>query len=145
MTAENARLVKTALFGVGITFLVASVVVAAMFVSLLNGLGGSCENTIWQKAPNRNVQTTAFLFERNCGATTGFSTQLSIVTGDELPDDGGNVLILDGYFDELRIEWKGADKLVVSNVPANVRVFRRVEVFDGVTVEYRPASSDGSD
>jgi hypothetical protein len=141
MTAENLSLVKIGIFSVCIVFLAAGALYVAMFVSLF---AGACANTVWQKAANPEVQTTAFFFERNCGATTGFSTQLSIVRGDELPDEGGNVLVIDGYFDEMKIEWKGADMLVVSNVPANARVFRRVKAIDGVTVEYLPTSSDGS-
>ena len=39
---------------------------------------------------------TAVLFDRHCGATTGFTTQVSVVESDKTPFGKGNVFIADG-------------------------------------------------
>ena len=40
--------------------------------------------------------TTSVLCDRDCGATTGFTTQVSIADRDKAPSGSGNVFIADG-------------------------------------------------
>ena len=60
-------------------------------------INNACSNAIWAEyiSPDRTLK--AVVFQRNCGATTGFSTHLSLIANDaELPNSGGNVLTLKG-------------------------------------------------
>src|SRR5690349_7530517 len=51
-----------------------------------------CGNTIVATEFSPDHQRKAVLFERNCGATTGFSSQVSVLPADDdLPNEGGNV------------------------------------------------------
>ena len=73
------------------------------------GLAGGCGNTVVKTARTPDGQLDAVLFERGCGATNGFSTQISIVPAGELPEGAGNVFVTndDSHEDE-RGEWGGA-------------------------------------
>ena len=75
------------------------------------------------------------MFERDCGATTGFSTQVSILNpGEALPPEGGNVFV--GDHDEgVLVRWKSTDHLVVV-VPYGTRIFVQVTRVRGVTVSF---------
>ena len=61
-----------------------------------------CGNDIKQKAPS-NGKNVAYLFERSCGATTGFSPQLSVLDKDaDFQNKPGNSFRSDKDFS---IEW----------------------------------------
>lgn len=52
---------------------------------------GWCGNTVVTRLPAPDGARTAVLFERNCGATTAFTTQISVLAQDApLPDAAGN-------------------------------------------------------
>ena len=52
----------------------------------------TCGDTPVQTVPSPSGSLKAVLFERDCGATTGFSSQVSILSHDEnLGNEGGNV------------------------------------------------------
>jgi hypothetical protein len=54
-----------------------------------------CENEISQSVISPSGKMKAVVFSRNCGATTGANTQVSIIPASGmLLDDGGNTLIL---------------------------------------------------
>ena len=134
---QNERL-RTALAFAGCSTLgVGLVIVIAMGVMFNMAFSGMCGNTIWKKVKNPTSGNTAFLFERNCGATTGFSTQISIVDGDRLADDdSGNVMVIDGYHPDIEIQWEGNSRLIVSNLPTISEVFQKAYQHGGVKIEY---------
>lgn len=89
------------------------------------------------------------LFERNAGATTSFSTQISIIgPGDELTDSG-NTFIADSNHDRAAaaawggphasMRWLSPRELEIS-YDRLARVFEQDEHVGGVTVRYRPVS-----
>lgn len=56
-----------------------------------------CVNDMVGQVQSPDGQFKAVIFERDCGATTDFSTQVSIVpTSTPLPDTAGNVFVADG-------------------------------------------------
>ncbi len=97
-------------------------------VSCLNPCGNEQVETI----PSPTHKWSAVVFIRDCGATTGFSTQISILrTGDVLPNEGGNVLVLGDRSgrvttDKMRIAWR-SDSHLELKVPlgSDVRFFSR--------------------
>src|SRR5688572_31763376 len=65
------------------------------FLFLLQGCG-LCSNDEVGRFASPDSKLEAVVFQRDCGATTGFSTQVSIVLkGSPLPDQGGNVFVAD--------------------------------------------------
>ena len=66
-------------------------VLAAGGFLLLRSFGKAmCGNEIFQEASSPDNSYKAVVFQRDCGATTGFSTQVSILgTNDELLNEAG--------------------------------------------------------
>jgi hypothetical protein len=92
-------------------------------------------------APNRELR--AVTFERSCGATTGFSTQISLLGTNEEATTSGNLFIADtdhgkapsgpGGGPRVSAEWRGADTLLIRHHP-NARVFKAEKTLGGVVV-----------
>src|SRR5437016_6247727 len=60
------------------------------------GLGKTCENRVLAEVPSPDGRHRVVVFERSCGATTAFSTQVSVLPAEGALGGGtGNVLIAD--------------------------------------------------
>jgi hypothetical protein len=88
----------------------------------------------------------AVLFDRDCGATTGFSTQVSLVGADERPDGSGNVFVADrgaegtswgGPWAEL--QWLGPGRLLV-RYDGSARVFQQNGSLGSVQIRFEPVN-----
>jgi hypothetical protein len=74
------------------------------------------------------------VFSRDCGATTGFNSQGSILrAGKELPDEAGNVFSTDK--DEVTVRWSGPDRVVVRLKGAGSDFWVEKQ-FHGITIVY---------
>jgi hypothetical protein len=114
----------------------------------LAGCSDGCENVEVSRSDSPDGRHVAVLFQRDCGATTGFTTQLSVIeTGDMLPNDGGNVFIADGGRGAAEpsawggpwadVRWLTPDRLEIAYDPLS-RTVRQAEKFDDIQVTYRP-------
>lgn len=85
---------------------------------------GICGNTVGQTVVSPDGQLQAVVFERDCGATTGFSTQVSILRANQpLPNEGGSVFVTDAPdASALPVVWTGARTLQIQ-YPAQTKVF----------------------
>ena len=94
-----------------------------------------CGNEVAQTVASPSGQLKVIVFSRDCGATTGFSTQVSIVPAkDTLPNDSGNILILDGVV-PLKVQW-GSDSTLTLTGLGSSRVFKQVPSAAGVSINY---------
>jgi hypothetical protein len=94
-----------------------------------------CGNTVEQTVASPSGQTKAVVFSRDCGATTGFSTQVSVLPADEeLPNDGGNLLVLDGTV-PVELSWLSESSLAVGGI-GNAKVFRQESAVAKIQVSY---------
>src|SRR5215510_5330484 len=88
-------------------------------------LTGNCGNKILRTlySPAKRLKTV--VFQRECGATTGFSTQISIISANsDLPDEAGNVFVADTNHGKspsgpeggppVEVEWKGENSLNIT-------------------------------
>jgi hypothetical protein len=106
-----------------------------LITTALGGCGAFCENEVSQTLPSPSGAMKAVVSHRACGATVGFNTQISIVPSNQrLPDDGGNVVIMDGDV-LLTIYWNSDSVLRVSGV-TNAHVFKQETYVDGVSIVY---------
>jgi len=78
------------------------------------------------------------IFQRDCGATTGFSTQISILSSDtELPNEHGSLLSFNGHPKDtkLSISWKSDDLVKVTSrvitIPSNI------SSVNGINITYK--------
>ena len=88
------------------------------------------------------------VFERSCGSTTGFSTQVSLLPASrDWPRGVGNVFVADddhgseslGERHTLKLSalWLTEDRVLIS-YSAKARVFRRKSEVNGVAIQYNP-------
>jgi hypothetical protein len=74
-------------------FLPAILALAAGSVACLN-LAAGCGNALVKEVRSPNGKMKAVIFQRDCGATTGFSTQVSLLSSNKsLPNEGGNLFV----------------------------------------------------
>jgi hypothetical protein len=114
----------------------------------LEALGrGLCGNEILVDVPSPARDHKAVVFQRNCGATTGFSTQVSVLPFHKrLPAESGNVFVADtdhgraepgpGRGPAVEVTWLNAQELLVLH-DAAARVFRAENTRGTVRVVYR--------
>ncbi len=75
------------------------------------------------------------VFERSCGATTGYSIQASILDSDEdLENEAGNLFVVgENAFDRPSVDWVSDRELKLSYSPnLDIQIFE--DVRDGVKV-----------
>jgi hypothetical protein len=109
----------------------------------LAGCSDFCSNDVLQEASSPSGKLRAVAFSRTCGATTGFSVQVSVPDrSDSLPDKGGNALIVDRT--ELSsLIWLADDALVVTTT-SEPRTFKKEAAVRGVRIaldQLRPNNS----
>lgn len=104
--------------------------------ALLGGCGQGCENEVTRSIASPSGKLKAVVFHRGCGATTGFNTQVSLVAAtDSLPNDGGNVLIVEGKV-PMRIQWSSEERISVSGL-GSAKVFKQESSAFGVAIAYQ--------
>ncbi len=119
---------------------------STLAVSLLwlSSCRDGCVNDVLSESLSPDGSKRAVLFLRDCGATTDFSWQVSILGSKEtLPNDPGNVIVLDsdhGAVHEMKVEvqWKGSDNLIVS-YSDRARIFHQLTMMRGVRISYEKA------
>jgi hypothetical protein len=93
-----------------------------------------CRNEIVSSVASPSRAMSAVVFNRNCGATTGFNTQLSIVRGSAAPSGAGNTLILDGTV-PLKLRWVSGSELQVTGL-GSAKMFKQEQSVGGISVVY---------
>jgi hypothetical protein len=123
-------------------------VLSLLLAIVLTGGCSLCKNEIVAEIPSPKGDKRAVVFQRDCGATTGFSTQVSILSrGIRLRDEGGNAFVADddhgavpltsGNVMAIDVRWASNDELMI-DYPARARVFRHNTKVDAVTIRYAP-------
>lgn len=75
-----------------------------------------CENDFYSETYSPNGEFKAITFERSCGASSGFNTQISILDADEnLENEMGNILRMPGHPDEVapNVVWQSNTELKI--------------------------------
>jgi hypothetical protein len=95
-----------------------------------------CGNTIYNEIYSPNMLKKAVLFQRDCGATTGFSTQISIIHADtKLDNKSGNIYVKKGHPDDVAptIKWFNDTHLHIYESKDR----HSIELFDTVKITYK--------
>lgn len=112
-----------------------TLVLTLVTVLLFTGCGGTCGNEIAQTIVSPSKALKAVVFSRNCGATTSFNTQVSIMRANEmLADEGGNTFIADGSL-PIVVNWQSEGALHISGVGVTSPIKQSPTVL-GVNVIY---------
>ena len=121
-----------------LTLLIAVAVVGAACVSL----AGDCSNSIKREVLSPNGKMKAVIFGRDCGATVGVNTQVSVLSSSsKLPNDGGNVFVADGGSGNepagpfVNVSWTNDSELLVT-YDKLARVFHNEPSVGNIRVRY---------
>jgi hypothetical protein len=108
--------------------------------------GCGCENDIVSEIKSPDEKLKVVVFERDCGATTNFSTQISILrSAQSLPSGAGNLFIADDNNHAVPLGSKGTIKITLNwessaslsiSYPKNAHVFLKNLNEVGVAVKY---------
>ena len=94
------------------------VVMGGLFALFYFAFSDLCDNEVFSQENSPDGKYKALIFQRDCGATTGFSTQVSVLDiTEELENEGGNVFITANHPNDNRIElhWINASSLIIRN------------------------------
>ena len=130
---------------------VRTLVLNACLIAINGCSDGLCDNTEVGRYSAPNGKRDLVVFERSCGATTGFSTQASLVRpGQESPAGAGNVFIADTDHGaapaaphggpRLDVVWQSNREIRLSHHP-RTRVFLAAEQVEDVTFIYDDSPS----
>ncbi len=103
-----------------------------------------CENKIDYTVHSKDGNYIAYVFERDCGATTGFTTQISVLESHKrLKNKDGNLFIADD--DEANVSdigtiateviWKDNNHIIV-RYDSKAKVFKKIESLQGIKIQY---------
>ena len=96
---------------------------------------GLCGNTIISTSTSPDGRWKIVLFERSCGATTGFSTQIALLeSGEVLDNESGNIYIASGYPNGYDIHWQSNEAVKIKGI--RTRVNKKIELFKGIHIYY---------
>lgn len=106
----------------------------------------SASNKVIDEVYSPDNKYKAIIFERDAGATTGFSTQVSIISSkSSLPNSTGNVFIADtnhgnassgkGGGPEVSISWVNSNEIIIS-YNRKARIFKDEGSIKNIQVKY---------
>jgi hypothetical protein len=99
-------------------------------------IAGTCGNTVVSESPSPDSALRAVVFERNCGATTAFTTHVSVLeNGVTLPDSVGNVFVADEYRIQTAARWSSPGTIEIRH-DSRARVFKSEPAIGNVRVVY---------
>lgn len=105
-----------------------------------------CGNEVKEELLSPDGKMKLVVFSRDCGATTGFSTQASLLSANAtLPNSPGNVFIIDDG--DAAVSWENNSKISVLFLRGS-HVFKQETLVRGVTIEYvkrKPSSLPGGE
>ena len=124
-------------------------VIRALFLSgmflALGACDDACSNDVITRTVSPDGKREAVMFQRDCGATSGYSTQISIVDAGEAPAGGGNTFRADGDHGAASLgywggswaetKWIASDRLLVRYADKS-RIFEEDDTVAGVSVSY---------
>jgi hypothetical protein len=102
---------------------------------LLAGCGEICGNEVIKTVVSPSGTLKAIIFSRNCGATTGFNTQVSVLPANEsLTKDAGNIFIINGSA-PINLKWESDLVLRISGI-GSAHPVKQGKLISGVEVIY---------
>ncbi|MFC4411806.1 DUF5412 family protein [Chungangia koreensis] len=127
------RLLISIVFIAGL-FIISFIVTGKYVLNLV--FEDACGNEVVHSTLSPDEERIAYVFKRDCGATTDYSYQLTILNADEeLQNKSGNAFISDKPF---TAEWTDDQQLEVqySKLAKSTKMKRKVA---GVNIQYSPS------
>jgi len=94
-----------------------------------------CGNEISKTELSPDGVSKAVVYNRDCGATTGFNTQVSIIGAeDQLSNNSGNILIIKNK-ENLTLNWLSNNQLEIKGNLSN-ETFKKEQRYKGFLITY---------
>ena len=126
---------------------------AVLAVALAGCGDAGCGNRVIDDLPSPDGRQHVVTFVRDCGATTDFSTQVSVLPANEAVSGGGNVFIADADQGRaprgahggpaITARWVGNDQLEI-RYDQRARVFKQEAQRGAISIAYRADTAGGS-
>jgi len=132
-SALGERRMKKAfkIIGISVALIIVGVIVLLYSFSL-----NMCENTIVKSKISPDEKWNVVIFERSCGATTGYSTQISLIkANNELGNEGGNLYVSKGYPNGYNINWLSNKSVSITGVTGEN--FKKVALLNEISFHYK--------
>ncbi|MGB3797371.1 MAG: hypothetical protein WA957_13850 [Alteraurantiacibacter sp.] len=104
-----------------------------------------CIDEVVTRLTSPDGKREAVMFQRDCGATNGYSTQVSIFEVGQAPSGGGNTFRADDDHGAAKvgdwggswaeIKWLASNRLLIRHADKS-RIFEQDNSVDGVSVSY---------
>jgi hypothetical protein len=105
------------------------------FLSLTGCMDIECTNEPSEVVVSPDGTKKVVVFSRNCGATTGFNMQGTVMERTEaLPDSSGSAFIID--HGTAKVSWADNTKILVI-LESRARVFKKELSDYGISIEYQ--------
>jgi hypothetical protein len=116
-------------------FLVASLIILGIITYFFSPSFSTCENTIIATSLSPNKKWQLVLFERSCGATTGYSSQISLLKAEEnINNESGNIYIASGFPKGYSLNWQSNFNVKISG--SNNETFKKIKQLNGIEFTY---------
>ncbi len=112
----------------------------------VSGCSDNCTNMAIRRLNAPDGRHSAVMFQRDCGATTGFSTQISVVEHGDEPSGGGNTFRADDDHGAAAagewggpwadMTWLAPDHLLI-RYAAKSRLLQQQGEVSGVKISYK--------
>ena len=110
-------------------------------------IGNPCSNAVTNETVSPNKKNKLIVFTRDCGATTGFGTHVSLLSiKRKLKNNPGNIFTADSDHGKcpssknggpvVKVKWESNEKIVVE-YHEKARVFKSENELDGIVVVYK--------
>jgi hypothetical protein len=97
----------------------------------------TCGNSIRSQAVSAGGELTARQSERNCGATTDYSSVVNLQNSSETFDPDEGVIFVARGRQDISVKWTGKQELLVSCPSCSRKnIFREVSVIGDIDVSY---------
>jgi hypothetical protein len=123
--------------GISVAAVGAAIVGGVVSIDYFMSGFGACKTTVHGSIPSPDASKSIIIFEKECGATVGFNTQVSIAPsrGTFSADRYPPFYVVSGR-QEVVAKWLGDEAVEVSAVPGAERTYRREERSGDVKIVY---------
>jgi len=105
-------------------------------LALVSGCTDLCGNDPLQGEESPDKSRLAVAFVRSCGATTGFSSHVSIVPRNKpIPNEPGNILVVEGK-QALSVKWQSNSVLEI-DLPKEPKIHKQAESLGETSIKYK--------
>ena len=110
--------------------------ISLLALFLVTGCSELCGNDPLHGEESPDKTKLAIAFVRSCGATTGFSSHVSVIDRNgSLPNKPGNILIVDGK-QPISVKWLNNSTLEV-DLPIETKTYKKIDKLGEISIKYK--------